>query len=206
MVAQLTEGQKRALKGVADKGMVTATKSLSKMVESRVEVEMSKVQFLPIGEVPKRVGGPDTLAMGIYLRMMGDLGGTSLLVLSRESSLALSDLLYGRDIGTTEILSYDDRSALGEVGNILTASYLTELGNFLGVTLYHSPPCIVFDVAKSLIDFVLRGIDKRIESVLIIQVKFRGKRGEITGDFIFLLDSSSLGVLVNKIDRKLKSL
>lgn len=206
MFIRLTEEQKKALKKVADKGMVIATKSLSQMVESRVEIEMSRVEFLSIDEVPKRIGGPETLAMGIYLRMMGDLGGTSVFVLSRESSLALSDLLYGRDLGATEILSLEDRSALGEVGNILTASYLTALGNFLGVTLYHSPPCIVFDMANSLIEFVLRGIDKSIESVLVIQVRFKGEKGEISGDFIFLLDSSSLSVLVSRIDRKLKSL
>jgi len=205
-ITQLTREQRELLKNVADKGMVTATKSLSQMVNRRVEVETSMIDFLPLSEIPKRVGGPEILAMGVYLRMMGDIGGTSLLVLSRESALSLVDLLYGRESGTTKVLNQEDRSAVGEIGNILTACYLTELGNFLGAGLYQSTPCIVFDVAKSLIDFVLMGIDKEVENVLVIRVKFRGKEGEISGDFILLLDSSSLSVLVNKIDKKLMSL
>jgi chemotaxis protein CheC len=203
MITELTKEQKKALRSAAEKGMANATKSLSQLVESKIVVETAMVDFLPVSEIPKRVGGPETLSMGIYLRMMGDVGGTSLLMLSRDSALSLVDILYERDRGTTQILNQDDRSALGEIGNVLTASYLTELGNLLKVSLYHSPPCIVFDVANSLIGFVLRGMNSNVSNVLVTQIKFKGNKGEIGGDFIFLLDSSSLSVLVNKIDKRL---
>jgi chemotaxis protein CheC len=183
--------------------MANATKSLSQLVDSKITVETMMVDFLPISKIPERVGGPDKLSMGIYLRMMGDIGGTSLLMLSRESSLTLVDILYERQCGTTEILNQDDRSALGEIGNVLTASYLTELGNLLKASLYQCPPCIVFDVASSLIGFVLRGMNANISSVLVTQLKFKGKAGEIKGDFIFLLDSSSLSILMNKLDKQI---
>jgi len=204
-ITQLSREQKKVLKRAADKSIISAIKSLPQMMDMRVEMEISMIDFLSPEDVPRLVGGPETLAVGIYLRMMGDIGGTSLLVLSRESALSLVDLLYGRDPGTTEVLTQDDRSALGEIGNILTACYLTELGNSLGITLYHSTPCIVFDIANSLIDFVLRGSDKRIENVLVIQLKFKGKGCELNGSFLLLFDPSYLNVLVNKIDRKLSS-
>lgn len=205
MITSLTQEQKKILKKVADNGMLKATKSLSQMVKTSLTVEMSMVEFLPLDEIPKRIGGIETLSMGIYMRMMGDIGGTSLLMLSRDSALALVDILNNREVGETQILNQEDRSALSEIGNILTASYLTELGNSLGVMLYHSPPCIVFDVASSLLGFVLRGMNAKISDVLVAQIRFKGSTGVISGDFIFLLDSSSLSVLVNKIDKKLKS-
>jgi chemotaxis protein CheC len=200
---RLSAEQKKTLKKITTIGMANANRSLSKMMDNKVSVEMSTVEFLPLEDVPKRLGGSDVLSMGIYLRMLGDLGGTSLMVLSRESALALVDTLYGYRIGTTQVLSQEDRSALGEIGNVLTASCLTELGNILGVMLYHTPPCVVFDVASSLLGFVLRGMDTRINDVLVAQITFRGGKGVIRGDFLFLMDSSSLSVLINKIEKKL---
>lgn len=204
-MTELSNEQKKALRKAAEKGMANATRSLSQLVESKIIVETTMVDFLPVSKIPERVGGPETLSMGIYLRMMGDIGGTSLLMLSRDSSLALVDILYERECGTTQILNQDDRSALGEIGNVLTASYLTELGNLLKVSLYQCPPCIVFDVASSLIGFVLRGMNTSVSSVLVTQLKFKGTVGEIKGDFIFLLDSSSLSILMNKLDKQMHS-
>jgi len=203
MTVEFTSEQKKALKKAAEKGMANATKSLSRIIDTKIAMETSLADFLPISEVPKMVGGPDTLTTGIYMRMMGDIGGTSLLMLSRENSLALVDILNGRECGTTQILTQDDRSALGEIGNVLTASYLAELGDLLKASLYHSPPCIVFDVADSLISFVLRGMSSSVNKVLIMHIRFKGKAGEIEGDFMFLLDSSSLTILMNKLDKQL---
>ncbi len=201
-IIELDKRQREILRRISERGMKKSTMSLSQMVESDIKIDMLKVEFLPVSEIPSRVGGPEKLVMALYLRIMGDISGTSLLLLPRESALSLADILNDRRIGTTEILDREDRSALGEVSNILTASFLTELGNFTGIRLYHSTPYTVFNIAKSLMEFVLLGMDPRIEHILIIQLRFTGKMGEIGGDFILLFDTSSLSVLVREIDKK----
>lgn len=201
-IIELDTRQREILRRISERGMKKSTMSLSQMVESDIKIDMLKVEFLPVSEIPSRVGGPEKLVMALYLRIMGDISGTSLLLLPRESALSLADILNDRRIGTTEILDREDRSALGEVSNILTASFLTELGNFTGIRLYHSTPCTVFNIAKSLMEFVLLGMDPRIEHILIIQLRFTGKMGEIGGDFILLFDTSSLSVLAREIDKK----
>lgn len=203
-IIELDKRQREILRRISERGMKKSTMSLSQMVESDIKIDMLKVEFLPVSEIPSRVGGPEKLVMALYLRIMGDISGTSLLMLPRESALSLADILNDRRIGTTEILDREDRSALGEVSNILTASFLTELGNFTGIRLYHSTPCTVFNIAKSLMEFVLLGMDPRIEHILIIQLRFTGKMGEIGGDFILLFDTSSLPVLVREIDKKIE--
>lgn len=203
-IIKLDKRQREILRRISERGMKKSTMSLSQMVESDIKIDMLKVEFLPVSEIPSRVGGPEKLVMALYLRIMGDISGTSLLLLPRESALSLADILNDRRIGTTEILDREDRSALGEVSNILTASFLTELGNFTGIRLYHSTPCTVFNIAKSLMEFVLLGMDPRIEHILIIQLRFTGKMGEIGGDFILLFDTSSLPVLVREIDKKIE--
>lgn len=203
-IIKLDKRQREILRRISERGMKKSTMSLSQMVESDIKIDMLKVEFLPVSEIPSRVGGPEKLVMALYLRIMGDISGTSLLMLPRESALSLADILNDRRIGTTEILDREDRSALGEVSNILTASFLTELGNFTGIRLYHSTPCTVFNIAKSLMEFVLLGMDPRIEHILIIQLRFTGKMGEIGGDFILLFDTSSLPVLVREIDKKIE--
>lgn len=203
-VTRLSDVQMDAVKEAAFIDMGHASSSLSQMVEREIRIDTLVVDFLDINKIPERIGGPHTLATGIYLRIIGDITGTSLLLLPRDSAVKLADILLNKDIGATTVLTQDDRSALCELGNILTGSFLNALSDLLGMKIYPTVPSIVFDMADSIMSFVTAGIDRRIERVLLIEVMFSSSYGDIRADFVLMFDVYSLGDMLKALDKKLK--
>jgi len=201
---KLTNLERDALREVMSMGMGHSSIALSKMVDEKIDVKLAAMNLIPLSEVSGKLGGEDVLSTGVYLRVIGDVSGTTLLVFPRDSALFLADVLEGREAGSTKILSRLDRSALEELGSIITASFLTAMGNFLGVKTYPSTPVTVFDVAKSIVNFVLIGVNKDVDFGLVIKIDFKGSKGVITGYFLLLLDAVSLATLINLIDKTIE--
>jgi chemotaxis protein CheC len=108
----------------------SASEALSKLTASPVKVEIRRTE---IGQ-PEKIRPKwelEDMVVGVYLPVTGDVKGGAFLTFSQEVAFALSDLLARRPRGTTRKLTPLDESAIKEVGNILTGSYLTVLANRL---------------------------------------------------------------------------
>ena len=204
-IEQLPEFQLDALREVATIGMGHATKSLSEMINRKIDIEMSKIELIPVGQIASRLKQKNTLVTGIYLRLRGDLRGTSLLFFSRGSALLLADILNNRKLGTTTVLRKIDRSALGELGSILTASYFNALTELLDLKVEISVPSVVFDIASAIIYFVLLSTREVVTYSLVSQTEFVSSGGSISGEFIFLLNDESIHNMLDAIYKKLES-
>ena len=192
-----------ALKEVMSIGMAHSGSALSKLIDEKIDVKLKSLDLVPLSEISANMGNRNVLSTGVYLRIMGDILGTTLLVLPRENALFIVDVLNKRKQGTTKILDREDRSGLEEVGSILTASFLNAVSDFLGFKLYPSTPVTVFDVAGSIVNFVLIGVKKSVEFGLLVHVEFSGNQGIISGNFILLMDSESLRNLIAVLDKRI---
>lgn len=54
-IIRLTEFQLDALREVATIGMGHATKSLSEMINRKIDIEMSKIELIPVGQIASRL-------------------------------------------------------------------------------------------------------------------------------------------------------
>lgn len=203
-IIKLTRLERDTLREVMSMSMDYSSMAISKMVDERIDVKLASMDLTPLSEVPKKLGGKDVLSTGVYMRIIGDISGTTLLVFPRDSALFLADVLGGREVGSTKILSWVDRSALEELGSIVTTSFLTAMGDFLGIKMYPSTPVTVFDTADSIVNFVLIGINKDVDFGLVVKMDFKGAKGVITGYFLPLLYTGSLNVLLNLVDKRIE--
>jgi len=204
-IEQLTELQLDALREVATIGMGRATLSLSEMINRKIDIEMSNIELIPVEQIASRVGQRNMLVTGIYLRLRGELLGTSLLFFSRESALLLADILNNRELGTTTVMRQIDRSALGEMGSILTASYFNALTELLDINVEISVPSVVFDIASAIVYFVLLSTTESIKYSLISRTEFISSEKSISGEFLFLLNDKSIQNLLDAVYKKLES-
>ncbi|MBN2013605.1 MAG: chemotaxis protein CheC [Candidatus Altiarchaeota archaeon] len=205
LYGKLTELQLDALQEIATIGMGHATIALSELIDRRVDIEMSGMDLIPLDQIASCVGQKNMLVTGIYVRLRGDLAGTSLLFFSRESALSLVDVLNGREPGTTDVMKSIDRSALGELGSILSASYVNTLAEFLDLEVELSVPSVVFDIASAIVYFVLLSVKESINYSLVSQTEFMCSGGSLRGEFVFLLDDKSIGNILKAIQTKLGS-
>ena len=83
---------------------------------------------------------------GVYLSVNGDITGSMMFLLKKESARKLVSLLMKTE-ETDDELNEIEKSALQEIGNIITASYLNSLSTLTNMTISPSVPSLSIDMA-----------------------------------------------------------
>jgi len=131
------------VKLAAEIGSAESAKSLSRMSKRNVQVLATEVKQLELKDIAAELEPLAKQPVIAYAQLLAGVPGASLLVLSRENTLMLVDLLNEREIGSTGILQAADLSAIEETLNILSNSYMTALAESLGIKLGLSAPRVV---------------------------------------------------------------
>jgi len=199
---KLNEMQLDALREVGNIGAGNAATALSKVVGKRVKMEVPLVKILPLKDVPDWLGGPEKEVLGVYLTMSGAANGHILFVMTIEDALKIMNILLGDLTPSREqVLDMDEiaRSAMEEIGNILSSSYLSALADFTGLRLNHSVPALAIDMAGAIVDVILIEISKRGDYALLIETEFVEEENKIKGYFMLIPDTGSLKIILQAI-------
>lgn len=199
---KLNEMQLDALREVGNIGAGNAATALSKVVGKRVKMEVPLVKILPLKYVPDWLGGPEKEVLGVYLTMSGAANGHILFVMTIEDALKIMNILLGDLTPSREqVLDMDEiaRSAMEEIGNILSSSYLSALADFTGLRLNHSVPALAIDMAGAIVDVILIEISKRGDYALLIETEFVEEENKIKGYFMLIPDTGSLEIILQAI-------
>ena len=164
-MSQYTELQLDALRELANIGSGTASTALSGMLGRSIDISVPNAQALPFADAVEAIGDAEAEMTGIVLGINGDMGGTVLLLVKPEDADGICRML-GLEPGDEYALS-----ALGEVGNIVGASYINALGSMTGMELEPTPPGTATDMLGAIVASVLAG-------------------AALTGDIALLLDSN----------------
>lgn len=198
---ELTPSQLDALKEVGNIGAGHGATALSQLLGKKIHITVPKANIIPLSEVPKLVGDPNTLVAGLTLNILGDATGKIVLLFPRDSALHLADMLLKVEVGTSKILNEMGHSAIKEAGNILTGAYLSALNEFLGMLLLISVPTLVFDMAGALLASLTQGMEADMK-VISIETKFIDAHEVIGGYFILVPDAVSLRAIFQAIKVK----
>jgi len=179
----LTENQLDALREIGNVGAGNSATALSQVVNKKIDMNVPKVSIVPIEDVPDLVGGPDALIVAIFLRVYGKAPGNILFLMPKKNAFLLVDDLMGRAQGTTQSLDDFDASALKEVGNILTGSYLNAFSHFTNISMIPSIPSLAIDMAGAILNVVLVQLGQMGDKALVIETKFLAETTRLTGTF-----------------------
>ena len=198
---ELNPAQLDAIKEVGNIGAGHGATALSQLLGKRILITVPKANIIPLSDVPKLVGDPNTLVAGLTLSILGDATGKIVLLFPRDSALHLADMLLKQPIGSSKILTEMGHSAIKEAGNILTGAYLSALNEFLGMLLLISVPTLVFDMAGALLATITQGLEDATK-VISIETRFIDDNKEIGGYFILVPDAVSLRAIFQAIKVK----
>lgn len=191
-IIKLAPTQLDALKEIASIGVSHAATALSKMLNEKVMIVVPTLNILPIKDFGNLLGTPKDLIVGVYFRVLGKASGRILLSFKKESAFALVDVLLKKPIGFTKTLTDYDQSALAETGTILTASCLTALAEFLGMTFMPSVPYLTFDHSPKVVEMVFRDMPKNIDYTVVVDSEFKAQKSQIQGRFFVFPDENAL--------------
>ena len=128
---QLNDIQYDVLREIGNIGAGNATTALSQMLNQKMDMSVPKVALVPFNEISDVMGSEDQTVVGIMLGFEGDVEGMMMFLFDTKSAHHLVNTLMMRDKedGVEEGAEFSDMdmSALNEIGNIVSGSYLTAI-------------------------------------------------------------------------------
>ncbi len=187
------------LKEIGNIGAGNAATALAKMINKKVDMKVPKVNVMDFSTVPELLGGEENEVVGIFFKIEGDLEGTIMFVLSSESAGTLINLLMpGVSVGSFDEFSM---SALQEIGNILSGSYISSLSMLTGLNIQISIPSLAVDMAGAILSVPAIQFGLIGDKILIIENDFIEEFGSesVQGYFFLIPDVDSYEKLFNSL-------
>lgn len=198
-LSNLSSLQLDALREIGTIGAGHAATALSQLLRTRVNMNVPRVYVMPLAGVPETVGGSETPIVGVFLRVFGDAPSSVLFMLGVESTGILVDLATNRPLGTTRELDEFDRSAVKEIVNILSSSYLNAITSLTSLSMLPSVPALAADMAGAVLSTVLADPGQVEDYALVIETQFELDVEDLKGHFFLVPHPGSLGVLLRAL-------
>ncbi len=180
-----------ALKEIGNIGAGNATTALAQMLQRKVDMMVPQADLLEFRDLGEAIGGEETIMAGVYMVVEGDINGSMMFLLEKESSKHLvSQMMGGFGDPNTEEFGEMELSVLKEMGNIMTGAYLNSLSDLTGLKIYPSAPEIAIDMAGAILSVPAIEFGVLGDRILMIQTRFTDDV-EIDGFFILVPDLDS---------------
>jgi chemotaxis protein CheC len=176
----------------------TAT-SLSIMLGRKVNITVPKVEVESLENVPESLGGKENVANVVYFSVSGRVPGSIFLILPTPESLRLASALTGKAAAQTGSLDEMGRSALKELGNITTGTYLSAISQVLGLRITHSVPGFASDMLGATLDGILARLSLKAVYVVIVENEFRVEKDVYGTHLIFVPEPEALNIMLKAL-------
>ncbi|HYE83997.1 MAG TPA: chemotaxis protein CheC [Clostridia bacterium] len=186
------------MREIGNIGAGNAATALSKMISKRIDMDVPKVNILEFRNVAELVGGPEVEVIGIYFKVTGDIDGSIMFLMEKKSAKMLTNLLMSK-IDEGESLDDMDFSALQEVGNILSGSYLSSLSALTGLKLVVSVPSLAMDMAGAILSVPVILFGQVGDKVMLIETDFIEGTNHVKGNFFLIPDEDSFEILLKSL-------
>ena len=198
-IDDLSNIQIDVLKEIGNIGAGNAATALAKMLDRKVDMDVPKVKILEFQAVNEILGSAEKIVVGILLRMTGDLTGDIMFILDYEAARVLVNMLMGRPLNEPFDFGEIELSALKEIGNILSGSYLSALSTLTSLSIMPSIPDLAIDMAGAILSVPAIQFGKIGDTVLYIETEFCDGDTKVLGDFFLIPDMESYDILLKAL-------
>lgn len=196
---ELNNIQMDVLREIGNIGAGNAVTSLAKMIDKKVDMAVPEVKIMGFDRVSQILGGEEILVVGILLNVTGDITGNMMFILDINAARKLVNILLGSNDETNLDFNELELSALKEIGNILTASYLSALAGLTSLKILPSVPELAIDMAGAILSVPAIEFGKVGDSVLYIETEFSEGITRVFGDFLLIPDVESYEILLRAL-------
>ncbi len=185
------------LREIGNIGAGNATTALAQMLQCKVDMAVPQINLLEFKDIGAAMGGEELIMAGIYLGVEGDITGSIMFLVEKESARHLVSKLMGMELEGDEF-SEMELSALKEVGNIITGAYLNSLSSLTNLKIFPSIPDLTVDMAGAILSVPAIEFGALGDRILLIQTKFFDDVS-IDGYFILIPDMPSYGKILSAL-------
>lgn len=194
---QMTSEYYDVLKEIGNIGAGNATTALAQMLGCKVDMAVPQVKLVEFKELGDMMGGAEQIMAGIYLGVEGDITGSIMFLLKKEAAKHLVNKLMGVESGSDDF-SDMELSALKEVGNIITGSYLNSLSTMTNLKIYPSVPDLAVDMCEAILSVPAIEFGTIGDKILLINTQFFDET-VLDGYFILIPDVESYSKILKAL-------
>lgn len=200
-LSNLDSIQYDVLKEIGNIGAGNATTALAKMLNSKIDMKVPKVDLVGFSDITSVIGAEEEVMAGIMLLLDGDIRGMMMFLLEIESAKGLVNVLMGKP---EEVVEKEpefepmELSALNEIGNIITGAYLSALSDLTKLTISSSVPSLQIDMAASILSVPAIEFSKIGDKVLLIETQF-DTNASVNGYFVLIPELDSYDTILSSL-------
>lgn len=164
---------------VSKEGSRKVADSLSQMSGMDAEIKVSKINLLHMDDVKTHIG--EQVAVGIHVELTDSPYGYVLFLLDPQDSKQLAQsMIPGGSDDDSEGFTDMERSAIQEIGNIMTSGYIDGWANVLNTSIGMGTPTFTYGPSNQIIEKMGGWPDDEIAFVLDSQIYASGTDVDLT--------------------------
>jgi chemotaxis protein CheY-P-specific phosphatase CheC len=157
-------------------GARRAAEKITTMTNIDTEVDISRLTFVPIDDVERHAADAQRIGAVSELKMAP--GGFVAILFDASSARRVGDALLPMEI-EEEGLTDHHRSAIEEIGNIMTSGFIDGWANSMDRKIQHEPPDIVEDSGAATLGSLAQQLDDGQEYAFILDSTVQTTEGEL---------------------------
>ncbi|MRX70616.1 CheY-P-specific phosphatase CheC [Bacillus lacus] len=177
------------VKEISNIGAGHAATALSNLLSKKICMSIPSVEVVSFNKLHEWLHDPDLIVASVFLRLEGDISGSMYLLLNRPAAEALIRKVIKDNSFSLAKPPYNEvgMSALKEIGNILSSSYLSALSDFTHLRVHPSVPLAAVDMFGAIISQGLLEVSLMHDSAIALQTVMKEEDpGGSTGAQILL--------------------
>ena len=187
------------LREIANIGSGNAASSLSKMLGKPVNIAIPHIGIEGFNEAYEALGGAEAVMVGTLLTISKGLDGMIMYLLPIEIACDLVNMLCFTDIKSYDEIDEMGFSAIQEVANIMTATFVSAMSEMMGMSIDISPPSATVDMLGSIMSVPSIYFATVSDTLLLVQNQLEIAGKTTNASVLLLPDMPSLDKLMTAL-------
>ena len=196
----MTTTQTNTWDDVARAAAENAVRSLGVMIGGKLDITSLALGRVSVEDISDRLGGADAWLTGVYLSISGGARGHVTLFFQPEVASELLETLVERPHKPGDAFDEVQRSALGELGNLVGSAFLNTIVDATGLDLRPSPPGVIADMAGSVVDIVAADVLADDADAYVLEVRFRSQNPAFEASLFIVPGADLLGAATERLE------
>ncbi|MGQ3329796.1 chemotaxis protein CheC [Halorubrum sp. FL23] len=180
---------------LAKRGSANAADNIAMMTGLDTNVDVSRLRFVPLADVPAEVGVEPHA--GTVFELQGEPSGYLAILFEEESAAKIAASMLPSE--PDEPLGGMAENALCELGNVMTSGFIDGWANVLGTSISHSPPEFVHDIGSATISPLVAKLSRRQDYGFVIDAAIQTEGVQTRCDVYALPDERELARALDRL-------
>ena len=189
-IDEINEKYFDVLKEIGNIGAGNATTAIANMLNLRMNMNVPKVELIPVEKICTAIGSEDEVVVGILLGVEDDIEGSMMFLMDLKSAHHLVNRLMMRDPEYDADFDEMDLSAIKEIGNIISGAYLTAISGLTNLKITPTVPYVAIDMSAAILSVPAIQFGMQGDKALMISTEI-GDDLDINGYFILMPENDS---------------